>query len=127
MDTHNLATTLEAIDAVIATNKKATKKGEALRRLIKNQDFIDVVTEGYFDAESIRLFNILTDPSGANIDVAEDLHLQLESIRNFKRYIGTSEFTGEVEFNAESAPMNIHREEQYRKEVTAEFDTHGDN
>lgn len=126
MDTSNLNETLQAIDAVIANKRKAIKRGEALKRLMKNQDFIDVILDGYIEAEARKLFSILTDPSGDSPYTAERIDLMLEAIRHFKGYVGTDTYKGTVMIEAENAPLEIAREEDYRKQVTAEADN-GDN
>ena len=122
MDQSNLNETLKAIDAVIAEKQKAIKLGEALTRLKKNQDFIDVILNGYFDVEAKKLFAILTDPTGTSPYSAEKVHLMLEAISHFKGYVGTDTYKGTIMINAEQAPLDIAREEDYRKQVTAEAD-----
>jgi hypothetical protein len=117
----NLKETLAAIDKVIADKKAAIKRGEALERLKKNQDFIDVILSGYVKAEEIKLFNILTDPSGASPYSDAEITLKLSAISHFKGYIGTDDFPGTVKMEADSAPLDIDLEEQYRRSVTAEF------
>jgi hypothetical protein len=118
----NLNETLKAIDAVIAERREAIKLGEALNRLMKNQDFIDVILEGYINKEAKKLFAILTDPSGKSPYSAEKIHLMLEAISHFKGYVGTDDFEGTIMMEARRAPQDIAREEDYRKQVTANAD-----
>jgi len=118
----NLNETLKAIDAVIAERREAIKLGEALNRLMKNQDFIDVILEGYINKEAKKLFAILTDPSGKSPYSAEKIHLMLEAISHFKGYVGTDDFEGTIMMEARRAPQDIAREEDYRKQVTADAD-----
>lgn len=118
----NLNEELKAIDAAIAERRKAIKLGEALQRLLKNQDFIDVILEGYIENEARKLFAILTDPSGKSPYSAEKIHLMLEAISHFKGYVGTDDYEGTVMMEARRAPQDIAREEDYRKQVTAEAD-----
>jgi hypothetical protein len=93
-----------------------------LKRLKKNQDFIDVILNRYIDVEAKKLFEILTDPTGATPYTAEQIHLKLESISHLKGFIGTDNYEGAIEINARRAPLDIAREEDYRKEVTAAAD-----
>jgi len=48
----NLKETLESIDAVIAISNTAIKRGEKLKRLMKNPDFIDDILEGNIEVEA---------------------------------------------------------------------------
>ena len=120
MEQSNLNETLQAIDAVIADKRQAIKRGEALQRLMKNQDFIDVILNGYIEEEARKLFAILTDPTGGSPYSAEKIHLMLEAISHFKGYVGTDTYKGTVMIEAEQAPLDIANEEDYRKQVTAE-------
>ena len=120
MEQSNLNETLQAIDADIAEKRQAIKRGEALQRLMKNQDFIDVILNGYIEEEARKLFAILTDPTGGSHYSAEKIRLMLEAIRHFKGYVGTDAYKGTVMIEAERAPLNIAGEEDYRKQVTAE-------
>jgi len=117
----NLKETLKAIDAVIAEKKTAIKLGEALERLMNNADFKTVILENYIEAEASKLFKILTDPSGASPYTTEQIHLKLEAISHFKGYVGTADYAGTIEVEAKQAPLDIIIEENYRKEVTADF------
>jgi len=121
MDTSNLKETLNAIDASIEGYRKAEEQGKKLKRLMKNPDFISVILEGYIDTEAKKLFKILTDPSGASPYSPEAIQLKLEAISHFKSVVGTDDYKGTIEIEAEQAPLDILREETYRKEVTAEF------
>ena len=118
-DTANLSETLEAIDNVISEKRLAIKRGEQLKRLMKNPDFIDVILNGYIDVEAKKLFKILTDPTGASEFSPERITLGLEAISHFKGYVGTEDYPGTVMIEAKEAPLVIAREEDYRKQVTA--------
>ncbi len=122
MEQSNLTETLERIDAVIAEKKAAIKLGEDLKFLKSNPQFQRVIMDGYIDTEAKKLFDILVDPSGVSVYSAETIQLKLEAISHLKGYIGTPGFTGAIEIEASNAPMEIYREEEYRKEVTSTFD-----
>ena len=115
-----LTETLEKIDKYIITQQEAIIKGEKLDRLMKNNDFIDVVLNGYFEAEAQKLFNILIDPSEATPYTDEQIQIKLSSIRDFKRYVGTDDYSGTIKIEASQAPGNITSNELERKRVTAE-------
>ena len=119
MDSSNLQETLEAIDNVIAVEELLIKRGDALNRMKRTDDYKLVFEEGYIETESKKLFDILTDPSGASCYTAEEIHLKLEAISHFRGYVGTEDFQGIVDVEAVNAPGAIQRERDYRKEVTA--------
>lgn len=127
MDQSNLKEDLAKIDSFIAERRICIRQGEALKRLKKNPDFINVILEGYIEAEATRLFKILTDPSGASPYSPEQIQLKLAAISHFKEYIGIDTFKGIVEIEAERAPLDIIREEDERKRITAEFAESGEN
>jgi hypothetical protein len=109
----NLKTELADIDSRIATLRKNIELGEALQKLHENEDFKNVILEGYMDDEAERIFKVLVDPShNLKRDIMENLMDKLMAIRSIKQYFGT------ILINAAMAPEEIANEEKYRKEVT---------
>jgi hypothetical protein len=117
----NLNETLKAIQSAIAEREANIERGEKLKRLKDNPDFQDVILKGYIEDVSKELFKILTDPTGASPYPIETIYLKLGSISDLKAYIGTEEFKGTVQVKAEQAPLEIEREQDYRKELTAQI------
>ena len=120
MDTSILHETLEEIETVITESELAVERGEYLKELKNSKAFQSVIIEGYIDTESKKLFEILTDPSGASPYSTEKIHLMLEAISHFKSYIGTEDFQGTVEQDAMYGTQEIEREQDYRKTITAQ-------
>jgi hypothetical protein len=116
-----LRETLKATDSAIAKKEADIKRGEALERLKQNPDYQLIIEQGYIESESKKLFDTLTDPSGASVYTAEQIHLKLEAISHFKSYVGTDDYIGEIKAAADAAPEAIERERLYRQEVTAEY------
>ena len=109
----NLKTELADIDSRIATLNKNIELGEALQKLHENEDFKNVILEGYMDDEAERIFKVLIDPShNLKRDIMENLMDKLMAIRSIKQYFGT------ILINAAMAPEEIKNEEEYRKETT---------
>jgi hypothetical protein len=109
----NLKTELADIDSRIATLNKNIELGEALKKLHQNEDFKNVILEGYMDDEAERIFKVLVDPShNLKRDIMENLMDKLMAIRSIKQYFGT------ILINAAMAPEEIKNEEEYRKETT---------
>lgn len=119
----NLKEELDAVDKAIERYKANIVKGEDLKFLMKLPQFKRLILEGYFETEAKKLFTILTDPTGVSPISEDEIHQTLAGISHFKGYVGTRDFTGSVMIDAETAPDHILREEQYRKEITAEAAT----
>lgn len=118
MDSSNLQTTLSSIEAFTAERELAIERGKMLERLKLNADFQSLFLEGYIETEARKLFNILTDPTGASPYTDEKIHLMLGAISHFKGFVGTPDFRGTIEIDAELAVSEIEREQDYRKELT---------
>lgn len=118
-NTSELNITLKRIDDYIETQEQAIKRDEKLKRLMQNEDFIDVILEGYFEVEAKKLFKILTDPTGASEYTEDKIRRKLDSISDFKEYVGTDDFKGTIEIEALMAPGRIAKETDERVNVTA--------
>ena len=116
----NLNETLKAIQSAIAEREANIELGEKLKRLRRNPDFQDVILKSYIEDVADKLFKILTDPTGASPYSMDTIQLKLGSISDLKAHIGTEEFKGTIEVKAEQAPLEIERELDYRKELTAQ-------
>ncbi len=121
MDSSNLQETLSDISNVIAQWEAEIKVGEALARMKQTDDYQLVFEQGYIGTEAKKLFDILTDPSGASCYTAEQIHLKLEAVSHFKGYVGTEVFPGTVESDARYAAESIQREQDHRATITAEY------
>ena len=117
----NLAETLEAIDYSIGKFNEDIKRGKDLESLMNDPRFKSVILDGYFEKEAKRLFQILTDPTGASPDTTEEIQLKLAAISHFKSYVGTDNFAGTIKIDADRAPSLIIKEMNYRNEVTATY------
>ena len=124
--TSNLKETLEATDKYIAEQQELIERGKKLELLKQDPNFIDVIMNGYFNVEANKLFKILTNPSGLSSYSDDELRSKLNSIRDFKEYVGTADKAGTVEIEARNAPHNIHREEQDRLDMTARYAVDGE-
>ena len=124
--TSNLTETLQAIDSYIKTQHLAITRGEQLKVLMKNPIFNELIVEGYFETEARKLFDILTDPTGASQYSDAEINLKLAGISTFKGYVGTPEHKGTIEIEASNAILNIEREEAERVRVTAEYAKDGE-
>jgi len=122
----NLRETLEAIEKYIAEQQEIIKRGEDLKSLMKDERFKRVILDGYFETESKKLFDTLTNPYSTNAIDIEDTKVILAGINNFKRFVGTPGNKGTLLMEAEQAPFNIAREEDERARITAEYSGSGE-
>lgn len=66
--------------------KEIREKGKAFDRLIENKDFINVVSEGYFEKEAIRLTYLLSDPAMDTPEHQDKLLQELKAIASVRQY-----------------------------------------
>jgi len=120
MDSSTLQKTLKDIEDSISENALAIERAEDLKSLKLDKRFQSVIIDGYINDESKRLFDILTDPSGASPYSKEKINLLLEAISHFKSYIGTDGYEGTVDQDAMYALDANDKEREFRKKLTAE-------
>lgn len=126
MSYDNLSETLEAIDKYIAEQKEIIKRGEDLNSLMADERFKRVILEGYFETESQKLFDTLTNPHSSQAMEVDEVQAVLAGIKRFKGYVGTPDSKGTLMIEAEQAPLNVLREEDERSRVTAEYGRSGE-
>ena len=122
----NLSETLKAIEKYIAEQNKLIELGKDLKSLMADERFQRVILDGYFETESKKLFDTLTNPYSQSAIEADEVQVILAGINHFKRFVGTPGNKGTVMIEAEQAPLNIAREEDERARVTAEYGRSGE-
>lgn len=108
--------TLQALDAIIREAKKFVDAGEALERLRGNKDFRKVISEGYFQAEAIRLVHLKADPNMQSPDMQKSIIAQMDAIGSLSQYFHA------VRQQANMAQKAISADEQTREEILGEGD-----
>lgn len=107
-------TAIQEIELNIVRAKEIVAKGDALERLMKNQDFKAVVQRGYFEAEAIRLVHLKSDPQFQTPDRQQSIVSQMDAIGALNQYF-------EVVFRqADMARKAIASDEETRDELLAE-------
>lgn len=107
-------TTIETLNSSIERNKKIIALANALERLQKNRDFKEVISEGYFREEAIRLVHLKSDPSLKSPDKQAALLRDIDAIGALSEYFRT------IRYNAGMAAQSIEADEQTREELLAE-------
>jgi len=114
-ETSNLKQELKEIDDKIAELEEFVKLGEAVGRLIVNEDYIKVFVDGFFDSERDRIAGVLTTPNSFDRGQLNIFMEKLASIRHAKEYIKV------CMINYDTAMQRIEDEKEYRKKVTARY------
>lgn len=99
----NIDERIEQIDKDIELQEWYIERGEALERLMQNDDFKLVMLEGYLEIEAQRVFELLTHPKTVKPEDTYSYLNQLETIKDIGRYIGTPTYKGTIAFQAINA------------------------
>lgn len=108
------ANELEQIESSIKHAKRTVDLGSALERLFDNRDFKQVITEGYFNQEAVRLVHLKSDPNMQSPDTQKAIISQMDSIGYLNQYFST------VLALASMASKSIDADEQTREDLLAE-------
>lgn len=111
----NIDEQIAAIDASIEDQEWLIARHEALERLKQTDDFQLVFEEGYLQHEADRVFNLLVDPRTVKPDDRDNYIGQLDTIKNFGRYVGVPGYIGTVAIsyrNAKKAKDDMIAEKQ---------------
>lgn len=76
----------EEIEIDIKAAQDLVKKGDALDRLTNNQDFRDVISQGYFQEEAVRLVHLKCAPSMQNPNMQANVLTCIDAIGNLNQY-----------------------------------------
>lgn len=107
---------IRAIEENIKEAKKIADFGTVLERLQANRDFKQVIIDGYFKEEAIRLVHLKAEPSCQTPDIQRSIIAQMDSIGNLSKYFQT------VYFKADQARKAIGIDEETHAELLAEGD-----
>ena len=76
----------EQVEIDIHTAKALIRKGEALHRLRNNQDFRDVISEGYFVDDAVRLVHLKCSPAMQNDKEQAGINKSIDAIGSLSIY-----------------------------------------
>lgn len=94
---------IQEIEVSLEHAKAAVSKGEALRRLMNNPDFVAVVREGYFEKEAIRLVMLKGDPNMQDPKTQAEIIKDIDGIGSFRMYLTTVNQLAQVAANSIAA------------------------
>jgi hypothetical protein len=105
---------LQELEITIAEAKKKIARKDALVRLQKNQDFVDLIEKGFMEAHAIRQVMLKSHPGLQGENQQKMLDMQITAIGSFKQYLIAITTDGN---NAEAA---LTVDEQTQEELLAE-------
>ena len=105
---------IEDIERSIQESKGFVALGDALQRLTSNKDFKQIVIEGYFEKEAVRLVHLKADPSMQSAESQRSIIQQMDAIGALKQYLNL------VLIQAGMATKQIELDEAVRDEILEE-------
>lgn len=105
---------LETVELSIKAAKKTVATAKSVERLRKNRDFKQVVLDGFFQDEAVRLVTLKADPNLQSAENQESIIKQMDAIGAFQQYLNTCLALGNM---AEKA---LEEDEATREEILAE-------
>ncbi len=105
---------LEQIEVSIDQAKDAIKKRDRLKRLIKNRDFKELIDDGYFEGEAVRLVHLKSDANVQDEEQQAYIVKGIDAIGFFRSYLRTIFQQG----NAAETALAAH--EATREEILSE-------
>lgn len=113
----NIDEQIANVDASIAVHERMVKKAEALKRLMKSEDFHLVITDGYLVEEADRVYQLLMSPRVSTPADKESYLSQLETIKNMYRYLGDGEYPGTVMIQGLNSTKTLEKEIALKQEL----------
>lgn len=105
---------LQQIEITIETAKEAVAMAKALDELTRNRNFKKLITEGYFEKESVRAVMLKADPEMQSPEAQADLNKTIDSIGELRQYFVKVNQLGR------QAQAAINANEEAREEILAE-------
>lgn len=107
-DSSNLTEELTDVDNYIKEQNDLIQTGKYLEELQSSKAFQNVIVQGYVEAETKKLFNLLLTSNDADRDL---ILKKIDAIKYFKEYVES------VETLAIAAPSNIKETQLVRDEL----------
>ena len=108
------STELQQLERSMKQAQKLVDLGDSLERLRNNRDFKKIFTEGYFEAEAIRLVHLRADSNMQSADSRKAIDAQIDAIGTVNQYLQT------ISIQAQMAGRSLDADEQFRIELLAE-------
>ena len=79
-------TSFEEIEIDIEAAKELVQKGDALDRLTNSADFRNIISQGYFQEEAVRLVHLKSSAAMKNEDMQKAVITSIDAIGNLAQY-----------------------------------------
>ena len=86
-DTEQMEQVEKTIEISIEAAKGAVQRKNAVERLIRHKDFVEVFTKGYMESEPARLVSLLADAEWQSEERQSELIKDMRAISSFRQYI----------------------------------------
>ena len=116
-ETLNIDEQIAQLDASNEAQESFVKRAEALERMKKTDDYHTVFTEGYIDEEANRVFNLLLSPRVSKEEEKKSYMNQLETIKDFVRFVGDKDYKGTVAILGMNAAKIIDDQNAMKQEL----------
>jgi hypothetical protein len=110
---------LAAIDRSIQRAKSTASFGDAITRLRASREYREVIEEGYFAKEAVRLVHLKADPAMQTPDAQKSIIQQIDAIGAFAQFL-----TVQLQMAA-IARKEITAGEEAREEILSEEANNG--
>ena len=108
---------VQQISITVDQAKASIKRGEAIQRLQTHADFKEIVINGYFHQEAVRLTHLLSDPSQQAPEAQTKITSDLRSVGAFHSYLDTALRHAQMAYEAvEQGERELHEAEVERLE-----------
>lgn len=101
---------IEAVELSMEQAKSSISKMNALQRLTNNKDFIEIVTEGYFEKEASRIVIMKAEPAMADVPSQQQLMKMIDSIGSLRQYFIAISRAGQMAVRALEDDQKTHEE-----------------
>lgn len=105
---------IETLELNIKAAKKTAELGKSLDRLSRNRDFKNLILEGYFEKEAIRLVTLKGDPNMQDDESQRSLIKQMDAIGGLRQYMSA------VVQLSRMAEKALIEDEETREQILAE-------
>lgn len=87
---------IDALEQQIESKRHQIEQSNALERLMKNKDFQNIVVEGYFKQEAIRLVSAKGARENQAPNIQADILRDMDGIGSFQRHLALITMKGEL-------------------------------
>ena len=101
---------VEQLEISLEHAKSVVERKEALERLMENRDFKNIILDGYFEKEPMRLVSLLRDDAFKSDEDQQSLLDDMKGISSFRQYLlGLKQLGSQMEITIRNHEEEIER------------------